>query len=782
MPSSDAEELREQRRLLARRHAAGATGLEVARGLSAAVDATIRAVWERVGGPPGAALVAVGGYGREEMCPHSDVDLIVLHGRRDDVSAATKALAYELWDAGLELGYALHTPGEALRLAGQRFDSQASFLDARLVTGNPDLFAGWDQRCLAKLQRSLPTFVENLRVATRQRRARAGDAGAELEPNLKEGRGGLRDLVIIRWLDRVGSPGAVDPGAEALVAAAEFLLRVRNQLHFMTDRRTDVLAMREQAEVAAGLGALGDALAPEDALMRELYGHCRAVAHAVDRALFAVPELRLGSSPPAAMPEPWPAEVRASFFALLRSADPRQAFESLDQSGALVAALPEWGGIRCLPQRNVYHRFAVDVHCVQTVAALGTLRGNDSPIIAEAAAEAEPDWDLLALACLIHDIGKGSGEDHCVRGETLACSVARRIGLEADAAADLAWLVRHHLLLAETATRRDIRDERVILNLAETVGSARRLRLLLLLSAADGIATGPSAWGLWKVTLVTRLFARVLHLLEQGGLVGADVTETVQRRERDLRAALADFPPVLVEAHLANMPREWLLSQPPAELARQSRAMMALPPREIAISAELQPESGVWEVAVVALDQPGLFSKVSGALGLHGLNVLGAEIYTREDGVALELFRLEAIGDEERRFERVREDVAKALRGRLSLDVRLTEKRQDYAGRSKKGKGGPPRVVVDNHSSDFYTLIDVHAEDSIGLLYAVTKALAELGLDIHKAKISTYGDDVVDVFYVRDLEGTKAFEADHVAEIERTVLFVLKGTHPISAV
>lgn len=788
MPSSEAEELRRQRRALAERHAAGASGLEIARGLSDAVDATIRSVWDRVGGHPGAALVAVGGYGRQEMCPHSDVDLIVLHGRRDDVTTAAKALAYELWDTGAELGYALHTPGEALRLAGQRFDSQASFLDARLVTGNAELFGDWDQRCLARLRRSLPSFMENLRVATIERRARAGDAGAELEPNLKEGRGGLRDLAIIRWLNRVGAPGGVEPqplepGADALAAATEFLLRVRNQLHFKTDRRTDVLAMHEQAEVAAALGIPEGDLAPEDALMREIYGHCRTAAHAVDRALFAVPEVHFGPSPPATLPEPWPPEVREQFFVLLRSTDLRQAFESLDQSGALVATMPEWAGIRCLPQRNVYHRFAVDVHSVQTVSALAGLSGNDNPIIAGAAAEAEADGDLLALGCLIHDIGKGSGEDHSVRGEALAASVGRRIGLEPQAAADLAWLVRHHLLLAETATRRDIRDERVILKLAETVGSARMLRLLLLVSAADGIATGPSAWGPWKATLVTRLYARVLHLLEQGELVGADIAEVVQRREGDLRAALAGFPPALVEAHLANMPREWLLSQAPAGLIRQSQAMMGRPPRgEISISAELQPESGVWEVAVVGLDRPGLFSKVSGALGLHGLNVLGAEIYTREDGVALELFRLEAIGDEERRFERVREDVAKALRGRLSLDVRLSEKRHDYAGRSKKGKGEPPRVVVDNHSSDFYTLIDVHAEDSIGLLYAVTKALTELQLDIHKAKISTYGDDVVDVFYVRDLEGTKASEPDHVAEIERTVLFALKGTSSISAV
>ena len=774
MPSREVEALREERHRLAQAHAAGASGLAIAHGLTEALDRAIRSVWERVGGSPSACLVAVGGYGRREMCPHSDVDLVVLHHRREDVTGAAKALAYDLWDAGLELGYALHTPAEALRLAAQRLDSQTSFLDGRLITGDQALFDGWQERLPSRLRKGASGFVDALATATRERRAKAGDAGAELEPNLKEGRGGLRDLVTLGWLARAGVEAGAEPDRLALEEARQFLLRARHQLHYMADRRIDVLAMRDQAEVAAALGIAGDGLAPEDVLMRQLYVHCRAVAQALDRRLFSVPVLTLGGQPGTALPEPWPAEVRARFLGLLAGPDPRTALESLDASGALVAALPELAGIRCLPQRNIYHRFAVDVHCWETVAALGALAGNDNPIVAEAAGQATDDRDLLALACLFHDIGKGSGQDHSVRGEVLAAQAGRCIGLEPAEVADLSWLVRHHLLLADTATRRDIRDERVILTIAEAAGSVRRLRMLLLLSAADGIATGPSAWSLWKAALITRLYSRAEHLLERGDVVGTDVTAAVRQREETLRGGLADYPAAAVEAHLANMPREWLLSQPPEELLRQSRAMLAPPPRgEIAISAELQPDSGIWEAAVVARDRPGLFSKVSGALGLHGLNVLGAEVYTREDGVALELFRLEAVGDEERRFERVREDVAKALRGRLSLDVRLTEKRKDYAGRSKKGKGGAPRVVVDNSSSDFYTLIDVHAEDSIGLLYGITKALAELELDIHKAKISTYGDDVVDVFYVRDLEGTKATEPEHVAEIERSVLYAL---------
>ena len=773
MPSKEALDLKAAWEGWRQAHRGGASGLEVARGLSDAVDVAVRDVWARVGGHPAAAVVAVGGYGRREMSPFSDVDLIVLHQRRDDVTAPAKALAYELWDMGLELGYALHTPGEALRLSTQRLDSRTAFLDARAVTGDADLFSDWHARSVERVRRSLPAFVDHLREATAARRARAGDAGAELEPNLKEGRGGLRDLVTIRWLQRAQGQPVAPLEADELGEPAAYLLRVRHELHFLTQRRTDVLAMRDQAEVAAGLGIPDGPTPAEDTLMRGLYQRCRAIAHRLDRALSPAPEVRLlGEGDP--MSVPWPDAARRRFLDLLRSPGLREGFESLDQRGDLLRAVPEWAGIQCLPQRNAYHRFAVDVHCVQTVLALASLPGSDTQMIADTAADAGADWDLLAVACLLHDVGKGSGEDHSVRGESLARTAAARMGFGAPAVADIAWLVRHHLDLAETATRRDIRDERVILDFAEMVGSPRLLRMLLLLTVADGLATGHSAWGPWKATLVTRLFARVMHVLEQGDLVGGDATQTAQSHALEVRRSLPDLPERAVREHLANMPREWLLSRPVADLVRQTRAMLDPPARgQIALSAELQPDSGIWEVAIVAHDRPGLFSKVAGGLALHGLNVLGAEVYTREDGIALELFRVEVLGNEEQRFERVVEDVGKALRGRLSLEVRLAEKRRDYAGRFKKGKGEPPRVVVDNHSSDFYTLIDVHAEDAVGLLYAITRALAELELDIHKAKVSTYGHDVVDVFYVRDLDGSKATDPEHMAEIERALLFAL---------
>lgn len=716
--------------------------------------------------------MAVGGYGRREMSPRSDIDLIVLHGRRDDVSVAAKALAYELWDAGMDVAPSLHTVSESLRLAGDRLDTLTAFLDARLVAGSEALFDEWRQKLLAAARRGQGRLVGQLAAGTVERRARAGDAGAELEPNLKAGRGALRDLATLGWLETL-SPGRVPPSWRTeLAPALDFILRVRHQLHFMTDRHTDVLAMRDQAAAAEALGITDPVLVPENALMRTLYGHCRRVAHELDRSLFGPHEIDLGD-----LPDPgqaWSPGLRSRFLSVLAGPEPRAAFEALDQDGRWLALLPEWAGIRCLPQRNIYHRFAVDVHCVETVSALETVAASAQDVIGESVPKAGPDRELLALACLFHDVGKGSGEDHSRRGERLAREAGTRIGLSAEDVDDLAWLVGAHLMLAEAAARRDIRDERVILTVAEAVATPRRLRLLVALTAADSIATGPSAWGSWKATLVSRLAERVLHVVERGDLVGRDASALAARRRRELTEALAAFPEADVTEHLANMPREWLLAEPLDQQIRQSNAMIARPRvGEVALSADLDEESGIWQALAVTKDRPGLFSKVSGTLALHGFNVLGAELYTREDGLALEVFRLEALGDEEHRLDSVREDLRKVLAGRLSLDMRLAQKRRDYRSQTGKGKQDPPRVVVDNDASDFYSLIEVHAEDRIGLLYAITKTLADLLLDIHKAKVSTYGHDVVDVFYVRDLEGGRIVDPEHVAEVEASLLYAV---------
>lgn len=777
MPSNEVVVLKKESERLRQEHAAGASGLSVVAAISDATDLAITAIWARVGPPDSSALVAVGGYGRGELSPSSDVDLIILQPRHRDVPAA-KALAYELWDAGLELGYAIHTPKEALRLSKDRIDSATSFLDARLLAGEPGLFEEWVDDLVDAARNQIDKFMARLRDATAIRRTEKGDAGAELEPNLKEGKGGLRDLVTIGWIRRLTHPGTI-ARTEAETVAADFIHRIRNQLHYMTGRRTDVLLMQHQPQVAFDLiGERGD-VAAEDQLMRMLYEHAREIGFSLDSLL-------LEEDPYLATPQPspaeslaklsagssWSAHARETFMAVLRSGSRgRRDFEEMDRRGVLVAALPEWANIRCLPQRNIYHRWAVDVHSFEVVAALVDLFERGQDLVREVANQSSGELDLLLLAGLLHDIGKGETADHAIRGEQLAASAIDRMGVSDDDAGEVLWLVRHHLMLSEAAARRDIGDERMIVELAEKVGSERRLRMLYLLTVADGTATGPAGWGPWKATLINRLFTRMSNALEHkelfGGTAAIEAAETIER----LAAALSAYPKDRVASHLAGMPRAWLMAQPVDALLKQSELMLDyVDEDEVRLVAVPQSAAGIWEATVVAKDRPGLFSKISGSLSLHGLNVVGADIYTRQDGVALEVFRLEALGDEEQRFEGVVADARKALRGRLSLDVRLAEKRRDYAFRVAKGKQEEPRVVIDNRSSDFYTVIEVHAGDRVGLLYTITRALTDLQLDIHMAKIATYAQDVIDVFYVRGLDGQKVSEPEHVAEIERTIL------------
>jgi [protein-PII] uridylyltransferase len=784
--------LKADRERLRQRHLEGAGGYEIVRDLSDSVDRAITKIWWRVRPSDPVAIVALGGYGRRELCPSSDIDLMVLHRSGDEVNGSAKALLYELWDAGMQVGHSIRTVKEALRLARQEFDAETSFLEARLVTGDLKLFEQFHAAVLRQSKKSPASFLDRIAKATQVRRSRAGDASAELEPNLKDGRGALRDLHTIGWIEKICGTRELPVDRSALESAGELLYRARTALHFVTGRQSDALLMQLQQQVAAYMGLTdGSSVSsngnqaetpgahgkpPEETLMRNLYLGCRAVAFALDWILD--PEYRQIARrlPPPLLAGTWNPEARNAFIDVLASGSRgRRAFTILEQTGALERLIPEWESIRCLPQRNVYHRNAVDVHSFETAAVLSKFvsageRDTDpgwDGLTRRVAADTRADWDRLLLAALLHDIGKGTLEDHSVRGERLARAAVERIGLPPSEAEDVAWLVRNHLMLTKAAVRRNIDDESLIVELAEAVGSVARLRMLYLVSVADGLSTGPAAWSDWTAALVSELFTRIFHMLEQGELVSGDASQVAEENLRFLGRALADLPADQVAQHLGDMPRIWLISQPTSALIRQSRLMVPRPEAtEVRLDAIPLSESGLWEITVVATDRPGLFSKVSGVLALHGLDVLASQIFTSDDRVALEVFR---VAGTDERLERVSEDIQRALRGKISLDLRLAQKRSEYAGRVSKGRGDPPSVRVDNKSSDFYTVIEVHCSDRIGLLYTITRALADLELDIHLAKVATYAEDVVDVFYVSDLEGQKVTDPEQIREIQRLI-------------
>ncbi len=710
------------------------------------------------------AVVAVGGYGRRELCPGSDLDVVLVHHGRRDVQKVAERLWYPIWDAGVGLDHSVRTVKEALAVAGADLKAALGLLDARLVAGDAGLAAELGAGARAQWCRGARRWLPALAQAVEARHAQFGEVAFLLEPELKEGRGGLRDVHALHAA-ALAAP-VLDADDQSLADGHDKLLAVRVELHRVTGKASDRLLLQEQDRVAAVLG-YRDA----DALMAAVSAAGRTIAWRSDdgwrrvtstpaggRGRFASGDRPLGSglvlrdgevalsatadpagdptlvlraaaaagelgtwlarsaldrlaAEGAALPDPWPAGARDALVALLatgRAAIP--VLEALDQCCLLTRIVPEWEAVRSRPQRNAYHRFTVDRHLCEAAANAAALSRR----------VARPD--LLLVGALLHDIGKGYPGDHTDVGVEMVQRIGSRLGFPPADVAVLANLVRHHLLLPDVATRRDLDDPATVAAVADAVGDRDTLELLAALTEADGLATGPSAWGPWKAGLVDDLVGRTARWLE---------------------------------GHR--------LPEPPALPAPVHREVMARRALDVVVDGN--------RVTVVAPDRPGLFCRVAGTLALHGLDVRSAAAAS-EDSMAVEVFEVEPAFAKVPNWPRVRADLERALTGRLSLEARLAERIRAYAGRSRPVAAGPaePRVLFDNDASAVATVVEVRAPDSIGVLYRITRALADCDLDVRSAKVSTLGHEVVDAFYVTDATGAKVVDPEHLTEIERAVL------------
>jgi [protein-PII] uridylyltransferase len=745
-------------------------GTALCRALAAATDGWLverfQAAREQTAPKGTVALLAVGGYGRGELAPFSDLDVLLLHAGRSPVEDLASALWYPIWDEGLRLGHAVRTPGEAARLASDDLDVATSLVTSRWLAGDEDLAREVIERVGAAWRKRGEARLAELEERVRRRHDESGEVGFLLEPNLKEGRGGLRDIHALQWAAEAGLP-LDDDDRSTLARDHEMLTRVRVELHRTTGRAGEVLRLEDQDAVAAAAG-YDDA----DALMADMAATARSVAWVADdvwarlhrrgldgrRASGVAPrpvatgvvlrdgEIHLdGRADPASdptlvlrvataaarhrahidresldrlartaarFPSPWPVGARDDLVALLLEGHAAiAAFESLDQKNLMVRVLPEWAPVRSRPQRNAYHRFTVDRHLWEAAANAAEL------------AHTVPRPDLLVLGALLHDLGKGYPGDHTDAGVKLARRLGPRFGLSTADTAVLVAMVRHHLLLADVATRRDLSDDATITGVAEAVGTPLVLDLLHALTIADSLATGPAAWGAWKAGLVRQLVERVHHVLG-----GGDVKEIAWRL----------FPSAEV-------------------LALMGEGRLAV-------------VTGDDWVTVVTPDVPGTFSRVAGVLALSGLSVLGAEAHSDEQGMAASEFTVQVPASGPVAWEPVVADLRRALAGQLALEARLAERARTYRRRRAQSAHAPQLAVLfDDRASDS-TVIEVRAPDQMGVLYRITKALAELGLDIRHARVQTLGDEVVDAFYVRTQAGTKLTDGFHRAEVERAVL------------
>ncbi len=807
--------LLDELRALDRAYSPGHHGLWSAHRRAELLDVGLAELFGSSEPPARVGLAAIGGYGRREQLPASDVDLLLAHDDPGDgeVAAFAERFLYPLWDAGFEVGHAVRTAAEAREAAAARLDVATAMFDVRPLAGDAGVVdrLGVAVRDQAGLDPG--AFVAALRTAAHERHQRFGSAAHLLEPEVKEGAGGLRDVATVGWLTTVTGRDLLRPAErEALEAAHEFLTRVRSALHLEAGRRIDRLVAEQQPAIARAMGFSDEPrLQAVDGLMRRLFEHARQVAYltqaAFDRAAGDPPTdgrpvgrpagLRPDSAaavlqlmadaaeqgrPPtpgelagassADLPDPiaWDSGTRAAFLRILRCGDPGvTALEALDRLGLLTRLLPEWADVRCRPQRDPYHRFTVDVHLLDALARIGRMLAGDEPADDPVAAEAVKqigDPDAVLLGAMLHDIGKNGEGGHVAVGERVAGSALGRMGVEGTTRDLALFMVAHHLLLPDMATRRDLTDDELIMDVAATIATPERLAALYLLVVADAGATGPAAWTPWRRSLVRELVAKVQRVFERGDM-GREVAERLTDRIDRLRDLLTAEPSGEVERHVLRMPRSYFLSVDPVQAARHfSLIAPTVGANEVRSAAVGGDRPGGYELLVVAVDRPGLLSWIAGSLSLAGLSILTAQAFTTDDGVAVDLFEVEGAFEPEIHEERWREFrtvLRKVLEGRISLEHRVEEKRRHYP---------PPRrpsavtVRVDQDASDFFTVIEVGAPDRIGLLYDITRTLADLHLDVHLAKVATYTDRVVDAFYVRDELGRKVRDPDQVAEIE----------------
>src|SRR5580658_630050 len=702
---------------------------------------------ELLGPEPGVALVAVGGYGRRELLPRSDLDVVLLHGGRDDIADIADRIWYPVWDSGAELDHAVRTVPQARRVARNDLKVALGLLSARHVAGDPDLTERLREGALEDWRAAAPTRLAELHAAHDERAKMFGELAFLLEPDLKEARGGLRDVHAIQAVAAAWVAPAPGPKVRT---AYEQILDARHALHEITGRRLDRLVLEEQDEVARALGLLDG-----DVLLRMLAGAARTVAYAVDHAFRQADRVRgrrlrrrradrrpladgvveqdgevvlaraadpatdsglvlraaaaaaqaglplaprtldrLTECPP--LPVPWPAAARDALLALLGAGPAAiSVWEALDTEGLVTALIPDWERVRNRPQRNPLHKYTVDRHLVEAA-------GHAAALTREVARP-----DLLLLAALLHDIGKGWPGDHSTTGEVVARDVGRRMGLPEPDVDLVASAVRHHLLLPVVATRRDLDDPVTVKQVAALVPSRTLLELLHALAIADGQATGPAAWNDWKATLVADLVRRVESVLDGDPMPGP-----APLRDDQLALAAAGDPAATVRGS---------------------------------------------EVTVVAPDRPGLLWRAAGVLASHRLAVRSANA-TSIGNIAVSVFDVEPEFGDPPDPTLVAGDLRRMLLGRLDVEDRL--ERRARAAPPHGTRVPAPRVTLVDGASETATVVEVRAHDAPGLLWRVGRALGECGLNVRAARVETLGAEVVDVFYVTDEDGAPLTDRD----------------------
>jgi [protein-PII] uridylyltransferase len=817
-------------------------------------------------------VAATGGYGRGVLAPFSDIDLLFLTADEPSqpVLRTVEFMLYFLWDLGLKVGHATRSVADCLTEANGDVTIRTSLLDARPVAGDAALFKDFARRFRAACaEAGAASYILAKQAERSARHRRFGDSPFVVEPNIKEGRGGLRDLQTLYWIARYvfgtkimaeladpkGPAGGILTDTEARLARRswDFLWTLRFHLHYVAGRAEERLTFDLQPVVGARMGYTRHGRQDGvERFMRHYFLTAREVTrltHVLEPAL-----MRAALGPPA-LPQETDAALAAAGFVLAdgmlmsargrefhhepiqmlrilqvardrglvlhplamralirnerRAVDLRGEPEAsalfldllcgrdtehnkadgafwlkvLNEAGILGRLLPDWARIVGQMQFDTYHVFTVDEHTIEAVRVLNMLERGELAQIAPVASGLVNNLQsrrALYMAMLMHDIAKGRGGDHSELGAELALEVCPALGLTAEETETVSWLVLHHLMLSQTAFKRDIDDPKTILDLAEVIQSPERLRLLLVLTVADMRAVSSKVWNGWKATLLRELYARVGEVLA-GGFSTAERDARVEQAKEAAALPLHDWPAAAREKFLSLGYAGYWLGFDPDTHARHARMIRDAESRHAPLTVETQPlpARAVTEVTVYAADHAGLFSQIAGALAVAGASIVDARIHTLTNGMALDTFWIQdAAGgafDAPHRLARLFVLIEQALTGRLQLAAEIRKLSTSLLGRRVRAIHVPPRVVVDNHASNTYTVLEVNGRDRPGLLHDVTAAISEQGLQIASAHVSTYGVRAVDVFYVKDVFGLKVENDRRLRQVREALLAALGG-------
>ena len=812
------------------------------------------------------AIVAVGGYGRGELAPYSDVDLLFLlpYKRTPHTEQVVEYLLYLLWDLGLKIGQATRSVDECLRQAKSDLTIRTALLEARYLWGDQALFHEFKKRFDSDIVKgSAAQFVASKLAERDARHKRVGDSRYQLEPNIKEGKGGLRDLHTLFWIakyiyrtDDVGK--LVELGvlsaeeSQRFDRAQKFLWTVRCHIHYLAGRAEERLTFDLQTEIGRRMGYtdhagnrgverfmkhyflvakdIGDLTRIFCAILEADQKHKRRLSwvrwgngrrslggFVVDGERLTIPSedffkrkslelLRLFHVAQQHELDIHPRALRAAslslrlinqqlrddpeanrlFLEILTSRkDPETALRRMNEAGVLGRFIPDFGRVVAQMQYDMYHVYTVDEH---TLFAIGILHKIESGLFKEElplATQLMPtivSRRALYLAVLLHDIAKGRGGDHSEIGEQIALRLGPRLGLSAEETETVAWLVRWHLLMSSTAFKLDIGDPQTIGNFVERVQSPERLKLLLVLTVADIRAVGPKVWNGWKAALLRELYHQAIEVIS-GGLTGEGREARTSTAQAAARRLLPDFSEAEFTTFVGRGYPFYWVSFDPATHARHARLIREAEASGAPLTVEkrVDPDRSVTEITLYTADHPGLFSRIAGALAVSGANIVDAKIMTMSNGMALDTFWVQDLAG--RAFDRPDKlaKLAVVFENVLTGDLkphRELARPPAFPSRTQVFTV-TPRVLLDNKASGAHTVIEVNGRDRPGLLFELTRALTGLNLQVSSAKISTYGEKVVDVFYVKNLFGHKVEHPAKLAEIQRALEVVLaKGNEP----